>query len=99
MTFYCFYLCANVFLTILDVLDMNFVTFILTLMDDSLPEDSADLICDRCTELLLAYNLQFADCKPNIILQALKSMPTVKEFFGKLIALTNREGIVFCKTF
>lgn len=74
-----------------DVLNANFVNFILDLMDNPMSDDEAEQIADCCTELLLAFNLQFKEAGSNIVLQALQSRSTAKEFLEKLIILVNRE--------
>jgi len=73
-----------------DQVGVEFILFVLGLIEDSPDED--EVISDMCVKLVLSYNLQFRSGKDNIVTEALAEQNTAKVFTEKILLLLNREG-------
>lgn len=75
-----------------EYLGVPFVTFVLDNIECPPDTDADDQIPELFTNLIIAYNLQFAVCNENIILKALTERSMAKAFIERLLLLLNREG-------
>ncbi|XP_052577309.1 NCK-interacting protein with SH3 domain isoform X1 [Peromyscus californicus insignis] len=67
-----------------------FAQFLLSIVEDGLPLDTAEQLPDLCMNLLLALNLHLTAPDQNVIMAALSKHTNVKIFSEKLLLLLNR---------
>lgn len=75
-----------------DVMEKNFVEFMLNLIENPLEDDQTEFLSDVMINLLLAFNLQFDNFAENTILETMQHVKTSKSFTEKILLLINREG-------
>ncbi|XP_075403425.1 NCK-interacting protein with SH3 domain [Tenrec ecaudatus] len=73
-----------------DHLGTPFAQFLLSVVEDGLPLDTAEQLPDLCVNLLLALNLHLPAPDQNVIMAALSRHANVKVFSEKLLLLLNR---------
>ncbi|CAO1398742.1 unnamed protein product [Diamesa tonsa] len=74
-----------------DHIRVDFVLFMLNLIENPLQEDTTEFLSDVMLNLLLAFNLQFDNFEDNVVLEAMQTMKTSKSFTEKILLLINRE--------
>lgn len=73
---------------IAEQLGVDFVTFLLDIIEGNSPE----VLVDTVIALLLAFNLQFNDFTQNIVIEAMQKLSSAKTFTEKILLMLNREG-------
>lgn len=81
---YCYFLFT-------EQLGVDFISFLLDLIETPPDTDLEDQIPDLFVNLILSYNLQFTTSE-NIVLNALRERTVAKTFTEKILFLFNREG-------
>jgi len=76
-------------------MQVEFVLFMLNLIENPLEDDQTEFLSDVMINLLLAFNLQFDNFAENTILEAMQQIKTSKSFTEKILLLINREGLNF----
>lgn len=77
-----------------DHMKIEFVLFMLNLIENPLEDDQTEFLSDVMINLLLAFNLQFDNFSENTILEAMQQVKASKSFTEKILLLINREGAV-----
>ncbi|CRK96763.1 CLUMA_CG009977, isoform A [Clunio marinus] len=72
-------------------MQINFVLFMLNLIENPLEDDQTEFLSDVMINLLLAFNLQFDNFHDNTILEAMQQVKASKSFTEKILLLINRE--------
>ncbi|CAD7090219.1 unnamed protein product [Hermetia illucens] len=71
----------------IEQLGVDFVTFLLDIIEGNSPE----VLVDTVIALLLAFNLQFNDFTQNIVIEAMQKLSSAKTFTEKILLMLNRE--------
>lgn len=75
-----------------DHMKIDFVLFMLNLIENPLEDDQTEFLSDVMINLLLAFNLQFDSFSENTILEAMQTVKASKSLTEKILLLINREG-------
>lgn len=75
-----------------EIMKIEFVLFMLNLIENPLEDDQTEFLSDVMINLLLAFNLQFDNFAENTILEAMQQVKASKSFTEKILLLINREG-------
>nr|CAD7200207.1 unnamed protein product [Timema douglasi] len=74
-----------------DHLGVDFVTFLLELVENPPDTDVEEQISDLVLNLVISYNLQFTNTAENTVVKALARISVAKTFTEKILLLLNRE--------
>nr|CAD7403580.1 unnamed protein product [Timema cristinae] len=74
-----------------DHLGIDFVSFLLELVENPPDTDVEEQISDLVLNLVISYNLQFTNTAENTVVKALAQISVAKTFTEKILLLLNRE--------